>query len=123
MTMKVADSLRESAPTRGASRPLSLAGSYAYCERLARREAGNFYHAFRLLPADQRRAMCTSIPSCAWPTTWRTAPVRPTKNAARWRIGGGDSTRRCKASLAIRFIPLSVTPSAASACRPPTSGR
>ncbi len=35
-----------------------LARSYAYCERLARREAGNFYHAFRLLPADQRLAMC-----------------------------------------------------------------
>ncbi|HVS34420.1 MAG TPA: squalene synthase HpnC, partial [Gemmataceae bacterium] len=34
-----------------------LARSYAYCERLARREAGNFYHAFRLLPAGQRRAM------------------------------------------------------------------
>lgn len=34
------------------------AGSYAYCERLARRAAGNFYHAFRLLPAEQRRAMC-----------------------------------------------------------------
>jgi phytoene synthase len=32
--------------------------SYAYCERLARREAGNFYHAFRLLPRPQRRAMC-----------------------------------------------------------------
>src|SRR5947199_10777512 len=32
--------------------------SYAYCDRLARREAVNFYHAFRLLPADQRRAMC-----------------------------------------------------------------
>ena len=31
--------------------------SHGYCERLARREAGNFYHAFRLLPADQRRAM------------------------------------------------------------------
>ncbi len=39
--------------------PKTLARSYAYCERLARREAGNFYHAFRLLPADQRRAMCT----------------------------------------------------------------
>jgi phytoene synthase len=38
--------------------PLSLAGSYAYCERLARAHAGNFYHAFRLLPADQRRALC-----------------------------------------------------------------
>src|SRR5438105_13036904 len=35
-----------------------LARSYAYCERLARREAGNFYHAFRVLPRPQRRAMC-----------------------------------------------------------------
>jgi phytoene synthase len=35
-----------------------LARSYAYCERLARREAGNFYHAFRVLPNAQRRAMC-----------------------------------------------------------------
>jgi phytoene synthase len=34
------------------------ARSYTYCERLARREAGNFYHAFRLLPCAQRRAMC-----------------------------------------------------------------
>jgi phytoene synthase len=36
----------------------AVADSYAYCERLARREAGNFYHAFRLLPRPQRRAMC-----------------------------------------------------------------
>jgi phytoene synthase len=35
-----------------------LAPSYAYCERVARRQAANFYHAFRLLPAEQRRAMC-----------------------------------------------------------------
>jgi phytoene synthase len=35
-----------------------LAESYAYCERLARAQAGNFYHAFRLLPAGQRRALC-----------------------------------------------------------------
>lgn len=35
-----------------------LAASYAYCERLARREAANFYPAFRVLPARQRRAMC-----------------------------------------------------------------
>jgi phytoene synthase len=35
-----------------------LASSYAYCEGLARRQAGNFYHAFRLLPGEQRRAMC-----------------------------------------------------------------
>src|SRR5438105_5270382 len=35
-----------------------LVRSYAYCERLARREAGNFYHAFQVLPRAQRRAMC-----------------------------------------------------------------
>ena len=36
----------------------ALAQSYAFCERLARREAGNFYPAFRVLPAPQRRSMC-----------------------------------------------------------------
>ena len=36
----------------------SLARSYRYCEETARREAGNFYPAFLLLPAPQRRAMC-----------------------------------------------------------------
>jgi phytoene synthase len=41
-----------------AADPVHLARSYAYCERLARRQAGNFYHAFRLLPRPQRRAMC-----------------------------------------------------------------
>jgi 15-cis-phytoene synthase len=38
--------------------PPRLEPSYAYCERLARREAGNFYHAFQVLPRPQRRAMC-----------------------------------------------------------------
>ncbi len=32
--------------------------SYRYCEDLARREARNFYPAFRVLPRDQRRGMC-----------------------------------------------------------------
>src|SRR5947209_18994301 len=35
-----------------------LQPSYAYCERLARRQAGNFFHAFQVLPRPQRRAMC-----------------------------------------------------------------
>src|SRR5262249_8004120 len=35
-----------------------LAQSFAWCERLARREAANFYHAFRLLPRRQRLDMC-----------------------------------------------------------------
>jgi phytoene synthase len=36
----------------------ALAASYAYCERVARREAANFYPAFRVLPGSQRRSMC-----------------------------------------------------------------
>jgi phytoene synthase len=38
--------------------PPRLESSYTDCERLARREAGNFYHAFHVLPRPQRRAMC-----------------------------------------------------------------
>jgi phytoene synthase len=37
---------------------LGCEASYRWCESVARRQAGNFYHAFRLLPFDQRRAMC-----------------------------------------------------------------
>jgi len=37
---------------------ISLADSYRYCEQVARKEAGNFYHAFRVLPRSERQAMC-----------------------------------------------------------------
>ncbi|HLJ15357.1 MAG TPA: phytoene/squalene synthase family protein [Bryobacteraceae bacterium] len=37
---------------------MTLAESYAYCARIARRRARNFYYSFLLLPAPQRRAMC-----------------------------------------------------------------
>jgi phytoene synthase len=36
----------------------SLLRSYRFCETLARREAGNFYPAFRILPPPQRQSMC-----------------------------------------------------------------
>ena len=35
-----------------------LAQSYRWCEEVTRREAGNFYPAFLLLPPPKRRAMC-----------------------------------------------------------------
>lgn len=35
-----------------------VARSYRYAEAIARRQAGNFYHAFCILPGPQRRAMC-----------------------------------------------------------------
>jgi phytoene synthase len=37
---------------------MTLAESYAFCERVARREAKNFYYTFLLLAPPQRRAMC-----------------------------------------------------------------
>ncbi|MBA3315859.1 MAG: phytoene/squalene synthase family protein [Planctomycetaceae bacterium] len=45
-----------SAPTRVADR--NLADSFAYCQRLAKRTAKNFYYSFLALPADVRRDMC-----------------------------------------------------------------
>ncbi len=33
-------------------------GSYRWCQEVARRQAGNFYHGFHLLPRAQRLAMC-----------------------------------------------------------------
>jgi len=39
-------------------RPADLASSDAYCRRVARREARNFYPSFLLLPADRRASMC-----------------------------------------------------------------
>lgn len=35
-----------------------LRQSYQYCEQISRTQAGNFYPAFRVLPTDQKRAMC-----------------------------------------------------------------
>src|SRR5215469_16583835 len=37
---------------------MTMDESYAFCERVARREAKNFYYSFLLLPRSQRRAMC-----------------------------------------------------------------
>ena len=58
MNLTDKESRRESLVALSPPPQLSLSASYAWCERVARREAGNFYHAFRLLPATQRRAMC-----------------------------------------------------------------
>ena len=37
---------------------MTVAESYAFCERVARTQAKNFYYSFLLLEARQRRAMC-----------------------------------------------------------------
>lgn len=40
------------------SDPAVLAASYDFCREVSRREAKNFYHSFRLLPADRQKSMC-----------------------------------------------------------------
>lgn len=37
---------------------VSIEAAYAECESIARREAKNFYYAFRVLPKEKRRAIC-----------------------------------------------------------------
>src|SRR5688572_19016382 len=37
---------------------VELAESYAFCERVARERAKNFYYSFLLLPREKRLAMC-----------------------------------------------------------------
>lgn len=41
-----------------------LDAAYAYCEELTRREAGNFYHSFKYLPDEQRKAICAYYAFC-----------------------------------------------------------
>ncbi len=66
----------------------SLTRSQAYCERLARREAGNFYHAFRILPGPQHRAMCALYAFLRVSDDLADGPEAPEAKAAaleRWR--------------------------------------
>jgi len=44
--------------------PFIINTSYDYCEALTIREAANFYHSFKYLPDDKRRAMCAYYAFC-----------------------------------------------------------
>jgi phytoene synthase len=68
----------------------SLARSYRYCEALTRREAGNFYPAFRVLPAAKRLAMCAlyAFMRIADDLSDEPAPVEAKRvSLASWRRG------------------------------------
>jgi phytoene synthase len=70
--------------------PSTLSQSYAYCERLSRRQAGNFYPAFRVLAAPQRRAMCALYAFLRIADDLSDEPGEPAdkrRALARWRQG------------------------------------
>ncbi len=68
----------------------SLQRSYRYCEDLTRREAGNFYPAFRILPNQQRLSMCAlyAFMRIADDLSDEPGPVAPKRAGLRkWRHG------------------------------------
>jgi phytoene synthase len=42
----------------------TLADAYAYCRQVTRKSSSNFYHAFRLLPAERHNALCALYAFC-----------------------------------------------------------
>jgi phytoene synthase len=72
----------------------SLAQSYRYCEEVARREAGNFYPAFLLLPAPMRKSMCAiyTFMRIADDLSDEPAPIDSKREQLRqWRVGLHDA--------------------------------
>jgi phytoene synthase len=55
--------------------------SYEFCETLARREARNFYCAFLLLPAEERRSMCALYAFLRHTDDLADEPARPVDKA------------------------------------------
>src|SRR5215471_15214452 len=42
----------------------SLDDAYTYCQRVTQKSSSNFYHAFRLLPAERYDALCAFYAFC-----------------------------------------------------------
>jgi len=53
----------EFSPFSSAAAP-TLADAYAYCRRVTQKSSSNFYHAFRLLPAERHDALCALYAFC-----------------------------------------------------------
>jgi len=66
---------------------MTLDESYAWCERIARRQAKNFYYSFLLLSSPQRRAMCAIYVFMRYCDDLSDDPGVPDRAAAiaRWR--------------------------------------
>jgi len=51
-------------PSFPSSASFTLADAYAYCRRVTQKSSSNFYHAFRLLPAERHNALCALYAFC-----------------------------------------------------------
>jgi phytoene synthase len=71
----------------------SLSDAYAYCRRVTRRSSSNFYHAFRLLPAERHNALCAFYAFCRFLDDITDQPAAPPVNE------GGNTADRLQALL------------------------
>jgi phytoene synthase len=74
----------------------TVSQSYAYCTRLARARAGNFYYAFLVLPRAERQAMCALYAFLRVADDLADEPgaLEEKRNAlARWRSGLEEALR------------------------------
>jgi phytoene synthase len=69
----------------------ALDESYAFCERVARRHARNFYYSFLLLPRDQRRAMCAVYAFMRYCDDLSDEPGAKRDSIDRWRAALDDA--------------------------------
>jgi phytoene synthase len=69
----------------------ALDESYAFCERIARRRARNFYYSFLLLPRDQRRAMCALYAFMRYCDDLSDEPGAARDSIERWRVALDDA--------------------------------
>jgi len=54
----------ELSPFTPSAATFTLTDAYAYCRRITQKSSSNFYHAFRLLPAERHDALCALYAFC-----------------------------------------------------------
>jgi len=69
----------------------TVAESYAFCRRVARRRAKNFYYSFVLLPREQRNAMCAIYAFMRYCDDLSDEPGASLESLERWRCALVDA--------------------------------
>jgi len=88
----------------------ALAESYAYCRRVARTRARNFYYAFVLLPREQRDAMCAVYAFLRYGDDLSDEPGASRRSIEEWRAAlAATFEGRCEAHPALPAFHDTVT--------------
>lgn len=114
--MATAICMPSSRPSRPVCQPGdALAKSRAWCRRVARNQAGNFFPAFRLLPRDQFEGMCALYAFMRATDDLADEPGAGDAGLAAWdealsRALEGEHTHPCHAALADAVTRFGIAP-------------